>query len=237
MSCERFEEERMDVAAGREPSPALRAHLEGCPDCRAGIDHERRALADVDRVLSARLSAMPSPDFAARVATRVRETEDRHRWRLAWMAAMAAAVGAAVVAGGLARRPDRAAPARLPEAATSAGMAPRQDAARPRPSDRPRTPPAPAAAPPRAVTARLAARAPRPAATAATEPLVLVPSGQDDALRRFVATLGLQRPAPPLLIAGTAVDGSVEPPPLLEIPAVTVEPLSDPAVSPERSQR
>lgn len=67
---------------------------------------------------------------------------------------------------------------------------------------------------------------------------MLVPPGEEAALRSFVANLrrGAQ-PAPPLLVAGTSVDGAVAPPPLLEFPAVTIDPLPDPAVSPERSQR
>jgi hypothetical protein len=239
MSCERFEGERIDVAAGESPSPALQAHLDGCAACRARLDEQRHVLGDVDRVLGARLSAEPSADFAARVRARVGETEPRRPWRPVWVAALAAALAAAVLAGWMARRSDREVPAGPPQAATVSEAQSRQDAPRVTPSDQPRRSSAPAVTSPRVAATRVAATAPRrvPAREGA-EPLVLVPSGEEDALRRFVDSLrhGAQ-PAPPLLIAGTSVEGAVERPPLLEFPAVTIEPLPDPAVSPERSRR
>jgi hypothetical protein len=239
MSCERFEGERIDVAAGQPPSPALQAHLEGCAACRTRLDQQRRVLADFDRVLGARLSAEPSPDFAARVRTRVGETEPRRPWRPVWMAALAAALAAAVLAGWMARRPDREVPAGPRQAATASEARPRRDTPRVAPSDAPIRSNVPAVARPRVAAARVATNPPRRGAAAkVAEPLVLVPSGEEEALRRFVANLGRgAQPAPPLLIAGTSVDGAVAPPPLLEFPAVTIAPLPDPAVSPERSQR
>ncbi len=239
MSCERFEGERIDVAAGESPSPALQAHLEGCAACRARLDEQRRVLEDVDRVLGARLSAEPSPDFAARVRARVGETESRRPWRPLWVAALAAALAAAVLAGWMVLRPDREVPAGPRQVTTASEARPHQDAPRVTPSDQPRPSSAPALTPPRVAATRVAATAPRRVpATDRAEPLVLVPSGEEDALRRFVDSLrhGAQ-PAPPLLIAGTSLEGAVEPPPLLDFPAVTIEPLPDPAVSPERSQR
>ncbi len=226
MSCERFEGERIDVAAGQPPSPELQAHLEGCAECRARLDEQRRLLADVDRVLGARLSAEPSLDFAARVAARVRDTEMRRPWRPVWVVGLAAALVAAVLAGWMARRPDREVPAGPRQAATASEAPARRDIPRVTRSDAPRRSSVPAVTVPRAAAAKVA------------EPLVLVPRGEEEAMRRFVANLGRgAQPAPPLLVAGTSVDGAVAPPPLLEFPAVTIDPLPDPAVSPERSQR
>jgi hypothetical protein len=239
MSCERFERALIDVAAGVPAAPGLEAHLEGCQVCRALVDEQRRALKDVDRALRARLSAEPSPELAARVMSRLAEGEARASWRPAWLAAVAAGLGAALLAGWMARRPGGEVPAGPRQAATSPETRPRQDASRVTPSDRTATPTAPAVTRRRAATARVAVSAPRRAAvTDRAEPLVLVPPGQEEALRQFVTNLGRGTPpAPPLLVAGTSVDGAVQPPPLLEIPAVTVEPLSDPAVSRERSRR
>ncbi|PYQ53248.1 MAG: hypothetical protein DMF78_09420 [Acidobacteria bacterium] len=238
MSCERFEEETIDVAAGRPPSAAFGAHLAGCTACRARVNEQRHVLEDVDRVMGAGLNVAPSPDLAARVEARLRERDDRSRWRPVWVAAMAAVLGAVLLAGWMARRPGGEVPTGPRQATTSPETRPGPDQSRVTPSDRPATPRARAVTRPRAATPRVAVSAPRRAAAIATEPLVLVPPGQGEALRRFVANLGRgTRPAPPLLVAGASVDGAVEPPPLLEIPAVTVEPLSDPTVSPERSQR
>jgi hypothetical protein len=239
MSCERFEEETIDVAAGRPPSRGMEAHLGGCPACRARLDQRRRVLADVDHVLRARLGAGPSPELAARVMSRLAEGEARAPWRPFWLAAVAAGLGAALLAGWMARGPEGEVPTGPRQATTSPETRPRQDDSLVTPSGEPATPTAPAVTPPRASIARVAARARRRAATTdGLEPLVLVPPGQEKALRRFVTNLGRgTAPAPPLLMAGTPVDGAVQPPPLLEIPAVSVEPLSDPSVSPERSQR
>ena len=239
MSCERFEGDLIDVAAGVPAAPGLEAHLEGCPACRARLDERRRVLEDVDHVLRARLGAEPSPELAARVMSRLAEGDARAPWRPFWLAAVAAALGAALLAGWMARRPGGEVPAGPREATTSPETRPHQDGSRMMPSDRPNAPEPRAVTRPRAATARLAARAPRrPAATQGAEPLVLLPPGQEDALRRFVANLGRgTQPAPALLVAATSVEGAVEAPPLLDIPAVTVEPLSDPAVSRERSRR
>ena len=238
MSCERFEGERIDVAAGDRPSPALQAHLEACPACRQSLDEQRRALEDVDHVLRTGLSAAPSPEFPARVAARLRETE-RRRWRPVWVAAMAAAVAVALIAGWIARRPRGEETAGPRQAATSPETRPRADVPRVTPSAPSAGASAPSVTRPRAAAARVTAGTPRrAAATIATEPLVLVPPGQEEALRRFASNLGRgTQPVPPLLIAGTSVEGAVEPPPLLEIAAVSVEPLSHRTVSPERSQR
>jgi hypothetical protein len=239
MSCERFEDERIDVAAGAAPSPALAAHLQVCPACRARIEEQRRRLDEVDRVLKTGLGAEPSPDLTARVHVRLRETADRRAWRPVWVAALAAAVAAALLTGWMVRRPRGALTAGPRQAATLPEARPREGVTRVMPTGESSRPGVPAVTRRRVAIAGAAPRAPRRvAATGAAEPPVLVPPGQEEALRRFVASLGGGvRPAPPLLAAGASVDGAVEPPALLQIPTMTIEPLPDPAVSPERSQR
>jgi hypothetical protein len=134
---------------------------------------------------------------------------------------MAAAVGVAALAGWLARRPAGEVPGGMSQAVAVPRATARPDAAR------------------AAAGVRVAAGAPpRVAARPTAEPLVLVPPGQEEALRRFVVSLrDGALPTPPLLIAGTSVEGAVETPPLPDVPAVFVEPLSDAGVVSERSQR
>jgi len=99
----------------------------------------------------------------------------------------------------------------------------------------PPVPTAGAALTPHVVHRRSPPAAARPAA--APEPEVLVPAGQEEALRRFVASLREDAGTPrPLLRATATVESPVAPPPLIQIPVLASEPLSDPADPLERSK-
>ena len=128
MDCGRYKESLTDAAVGALPSrrqAELAAHLEGCGECRAALDAERRLLAAIDRAVAASLAAEPSPQFAARVRLRLAEESRPARAWLSWWIPVAAGALAvlAVVAVWLARR-QPAAPGIAESARTIAGQPP-----------------------------------------------------------------------------------------------------------------
>ena len=194
------------------------------------MDDAREELSGIDRALARALDVDASPDFEARVRRRIADEPMRvpfwRGWRLAVpLAAAAALVAAAGVA--MLSTPGQSTPRLLAartitmgETMPAIGDPVRVDGSglsMPRVSRR--TPPAPAAA------------------RANAEPEVLVPPGQEEALRRFVAGLRAEPgTARPLLRATATVDSPVPPPPLIHIPVLASEPLSDPADPLERSK-
>ncbi len=101
--CRSWRDELTDVALGRQVAaevPGLRAHLDGCPSCRAeleGLSSIAAALAEADA--DAALPAAPR-DLASRVNERLK-AEQRDRRRRRWSVAATAAAAALLVALGL----------------------------------------------------------------------------------------------------------------------------------------
>jgi hypothetical protein len=225
MRCERYEPDLTVGAAGGTITPDLEAHLEGCAACRDRLAEKQALLGHVDQVLTSHLDVEPSPALRRRVISRVSRAESERRRLAPWAAAAALAAGLvmALLAGAFAHRPS----VRPPESST-AGMvsdAPAATAAQPKPPViSPSTPRASATAAPHVVRrgpSRAIARG------IVREPEVLVPPGQEDALRRFVAGLrDGSAPAPALLRAGASVENFIAPSPLIEIPLLETEPLA-----------
>jgi anti-sigma factor RsiW len=100
MTCREAVERIEAVAAGDEPEgEAFRAHVEGCPRCRAALARARA----LERALAARPAVDAPPRFAAAVAARVRHEYWRSEQRVDRMFNVAVAAGfIAIVAGTLA---------------------------------------------------------------------------------------------------------------------------------------
>jgi ferric-dicitrate binding protein FerR (iron transport regulator) len=235
MRCERYEQGLTAGAAGGTITPDLEAHLDVCAACRDWRAEKQAVLGYIDQVLTSHLDVEPSPALRSRVISRVAQAEGKRRRLAPWAAAaaLAAGLGIALLAGGVARHPPDAAFERVTATGPTirAGGAMKAERAAP-------VPPVPTVG--AAVTPHVVRRRSPPAAAgpaAALQPEVLVPPGQEEALRRFVAGLR-EEPgtARPLLRATATVDSPVPPPPLIHIPVLASEPLSDPADPLERSK-
>jgi len=226
MRCERYEQDLTVGAAGGPITPDLEAHLEGCAACRDRLAAKQALLGRIDQVLTSHLDVEPSAGLRRRVISRVARAESERRRMAPWAAAAALAAGLvmALLAGAFAHRPSV-----TPPDLSTAGMVPDGPAATATQPNPPVIPPstrgAPATAAPHVIR-----RSPAPAIAhgiAVREPEVLVPPGQEDALRRFVARLrDGSAPAPALLRAGASVEDSIAPAPLIEIPLLEAEPLA-----------
>jgi hypothetical protein len=183
-------------------------------------------LDDALKDLRAELNVTPSPEFAAKVRERIEQAPAKPSWNVwAWAGAAATCV-VAVIAVVLWRSGQHDTsgrePVTLAEAQPVATAQP-PVAARPAPVEPLVTPSARAAAP-------LVAHATAPVGPAAarrTEPEVLVPPDQLNAIRRLMAAVrageaaGLPQ-APTLIDPDT---GELIPPKLIEIPLIVVDPL------------
>jgi hypothetical protein len=236
MRCERYEQDLTVGAAGGAIRPDLEAHLEGCGACRERLAEKQALLGRIDQVLTSHLDVEPSVALRRRVIARVAEAERARRRMARWGAAAALAAGLATVlwGGRLARRPS----ATLLPSSVAAIVPTEPTGGTAKPETRalaPSTPRERVAATPRVVR-----RGSSPAGgrlAAAPEPEVLVPAGQEEALRRFVAGLREDAGTPrPLLRATATVESPVAPLPLIQIPVLASEPLSDPADPLERSK-
>jgi hypothetical protein len=236
MRCEQYEQDLTVGAAGGAITPDLEAHLEGCGLCRDRLAEKRALLESVDQMLRAGLEVEPSPALRHRVITRVAQTERERRWILPGTAAAALAAGLAIVllAGAWARRPSTT-PLESSAAAISPGL-PAADAMPPGTAETLLTPSPPrplVAAPP---AARSGSRPAVARESLVREPEVMVPPGQEAALRRFVAVLrDGSAPPPLLLLTAVSVEGPIAPVPLIEIPVLEAKPLADTVDSSERS--
>jgi hypothetical protein len=234
MRCERDEQDLTVGAAGGAITPDLESHLEGCAACRERLAEKQALLGHIDQVLTSHLDVEPSPALRRRVIARVAEAERARRRMARWGAATALAAGLAMalLAGGLAHRsPETSSERTATGPNVPADGAMKAETVAPVPS----VPTAGAALTPHVVHRGSPPAAARPAA--APEPEVLVPPGQEEALRRFAASLREDAGTPrPLLRATATVESPVAPPPLIEIPVLASEPLSDPADPLERSK-
>lgn len=100
--CKKFEKSTLDAALGALPSPRERellAHLGQCGSCREAYQHARELNSQLDRGLESLLSGQPPPQFAARLRARIAEEQPTARFRwLAWKPVLAGAALAAVFA-------------------------------------------------------------------------------------------------------------------------------------------
>ncbi len=234
MRCERYEQDLIVGVAGGAITPDLEAHLEGCGACRERLAEKQALLGRIDQVLTSQLDVEPSPALRRRVIARVAQAHGQRRRRAPWAAAAALAAGLAMalLAAGLVRH----SPETSSERATASGPnVPAGGAKSEGVAPVPSVPTTGAALTPHVVHRRSPPAAAPPAA--APEPEVLVPPGQEDALRRFASSLREDSGNPrPLLRATATVEGPVAPPPLIQIPVLASEPLSDPADPLERSK-
>lgn len=163
---------------------------------------------DVDRELKAALSVSPRPDFEARVLQRV-DADRSSRWpaHYGWLAAAASLVIAAGVFYAL-NHTSAVVPPAVPQVVERRAPI----AVVPQPEAPVRT----TTGAPRVETVRVARRAPR-----TSEPEVLVPPDQMEAVRRLVRAVNEGRvevPAEPLY-------GPIAPPEELGIAPLVVEPI------------
>lgn len=75
MPCERYKTVIVEAAAAGEIGTPLRLHLEGCAECRAAFADEQSLFSAIDKSLSRRMNASPSPEFLPRIRSAV-ESED-----------------------------------------------------------------------------------------------------------------------------------------------------------------
>jgi hypothetical protein len=233
MRCEQYEPELTVGAAGGPITPELDAHLGSCAACRDRLEGKRALLGRIDQVLTSHLGVEPSALLRRRVKERVGQAQGKDRRWAPWAAAaLAAGLGMALLAGGLARlSPDTPAKRVTATGPDAAGGTTKPERVVPVPSV-----PTPGVAVTPSVDRRRSAPAVARRAVA-PEPEVLVPPGQDEALRRFAASLREDAGAArPLLGASATVESPVVPPPLIQIPVLASEPLADPADPLERSK-
>jgi hypothetical protein len=223
MACERFRDALSEHAAGEPAAPELGAHLPECEGCRLELEGLRRALALADAELGNLLSAVPSPELAARIRTAVARDPAAPAWRPGFWPSLAAAAAALLAVVGLVALRDE--PSRSRAAATQAQRAP-EALEKPAP---PSPPEARTLAPKeRGALVRAALPSPRRVAQApAVEPEVLVPADQAEALLRFAAGLRQRSLAPgSLLVADLNA-------PLPEARDVQIRPLEIVPLGPE----
>ncbi len=223
MACERYRETLADVAAGA-PAPApVEAHLAACEACRAELAELQRALAVADAEVAALVAAEPSPGLAVRIRHAVAEAEPSSPWRFGWLWPAAAATTTLLVALAvwLSRAPSPGPHLAVDGRAQRSTVATRTAESTPAPvipRDVARTGPEGSAVRP----ARRAHAGSRTASrrSVPTEPEVLVPPGEAEALLRFVALVHRERLAPAVLVAAGQPS-----PDLAELTPIDIKPL------------
>jgi hypothetical protein len=231
MACERYEDALTEAAAGAPPAAGLESHLAVCARCRQELEELRRTLALVDSDLRQLVAVEPSPELAVRIRRAAAEAGPQATSRPVWLwPALAAAAALMLAVAFLARRePSQTqvatAESRVPQPTTS-------------PESANKIPSAPEG--PRAVTARpvppdhaRAADTRRPVAP--SEPEIIVPPGEAEALLRLVARLNRERLAAPVMGAAGQPSPDLAEPGSVEIGSIDIQPLEivplDPAES------
>jgi hypothetical protein len=217
MACERYRNTLSDVAAGASASAEIEAHLASCDACRLELGALRQALAVADDDLARLLQVEPSPDLAARIRRATAESAAAEPgWRLGWRFGLAAAAAVIVAVFLITQRGSQPAPTTL--ALDAHPEPPRQ------------TPRTTLAREPEATAAPLplASRAGRPVRVP-TEPKVLVPEGEAEALLRYAASLRRRAvTSDSLLVADLSA-------PLKEPEDVVIRPLAIVPLDPEEA--
>ncbi len=183
MDCSKLSDAISVHVAGGELDRRLRAHLAHCERCRAEVERRRAGLARIDAELASALRLEPSPEFVARVRSRVAASPARSGWVFGWRAAIAAAsLALVVVAAGLSLLRGPVAPPTQPPAIARPTRVPDASAAvQPEPA------PKPVSAVRRVAAPRLRAAVAVKARNA--EPEVLVPASQRIAIRELMQML------------------------------------------------
>lgn len=184
MPCESYQDALTSAAAGAPPTPALRAHLIACADCRAALAEEEKLLASIDAGLRSVANAELPPSLIPGLRVRLGEPAPQRRWfASALIPAAAALVLAAFVAHGLWRSTRKP----LDSTATASVASP-PSPMQPLAPDRPASPlPSPATTPGVSAASRRAARSPltRNAIAPQPPPEVIVPRDQELLLARY----------------------------------------------------
>ncbi len=182
---------------------------------RGSDNRDEQLLAEVDRELAAALSVTPSADFEARVLLRVEEDHEQGRSYYSWLAAAAALVLAAGLFYALNRAPaiEDVSPPQMVDRRPDVVL-----------------PPMPAPVVTATDRARVAtAPATRPTVARRTEPEVIVPLNQMEAVRRLVRAVNEGR-----IVAIPAMpEGPIAPPAELAVVPLVVEPIPVPALEPD----
>ena len=190
MSCDRHRSAIRAVAFGGSLAADLEEHLVGCPSCRDRVSNEQRLLARIDGEVEELLSVEASPGFVARVRAHLESSGARpdawaHRWWLPVALSAAALILAVSLVGRAPRVPSRVTPAApLPVADGAAPAPPAVVSKAPQTMPRVRTPAPQLTAVPAADRVRSATLSP---VTPRVVPEVLIPAGDREAVRRFVA--------------------------------------------------
>ena len=239
MACERYRGALADVGAGAPVPADFETHLAACPTCRAELEAAQRALALADASLRELLAAEAGPAFRARIRKAVGEEAERVRGRrFFWTWATAPAIGtalmvlAAIVVWRQARIPT---PPSGPAVVESQGQP--TGASTSPPSEATPLLQAPQAS---ASAAAETARGPQQVAgldarasarqrraiipTAATEPEVLIPPGEAEALLRFALELQHRQIEPDSLLVADLTAPLPGPKPI-EIAPLEIVPL------------
>ena len=229
MSCAQHEPRLREHAHGAPLSPALAAHLVGCAACQHVLAAEQRLLSDIDRVLEGLSRVEPSPIFLARARAIALDgqrsrTSGRllERWPFWALPALAAALLIAALAART-RLPVERAPAVVsapgePSASRTAPSNPSSSTTTTPFSRKPLPPPSSRET--AAATRRSLARLP------SSEPSVLVPPGQADALVRLAVLISEGSvPPPALLLDPPNPVQELRPPAELQIRPLVIEPI------------
>lgn len=226
MACERYEDALTETAAGAPPAAGLESHLAGCARCREELAALRRTLALVDSDLRQLVAVEPSPELAVRIRRAAAEAEPQTTSRPVWLwpALAAAAVLMLAVATVTRREPSQA------HVATSESRVPQVTPSPELPRGIPAAPEGPRAVVARPVPRDHARAAETRRPVAPSEPEIIVPPGETEALLRLVARMDRDKLAPPVL---ASVDRPS--PELAELRSIDITPLEivplDPAES------
>ena len=109
MLCEHYKEALIEAAANNAPPPGdLRAHLDGCDNCRVAFEREQTVFAVMDGGLRLTVNAEVPAAFLPRVRARLdAEAAPNRNWLTNWLVlASTAAVIAAFLVARVAWRPD-----------------------------------------------------------------------------------------------------------------------------------